>query len=332
MKARKFSGGEVLGEGAHGKAINAGCGPTGESFCKLIHKKIIKEVVLYTDRGEIVLYSDDIPEFLEFVNSIKNSIAKVFKPTGKPAVLQAKLDEEIAINRTISSLYGPFAETFTTIAPIAGFRDHKIYGVRVQLKGETLYAIFGSKCKSKYRLEMQECIVNILLSLSLLNEKGYYHNDIKFDNIVKCDGIYKLIDWGAAIPIDFKIQKHGTLLGTSPIRWFLMGFNQTLSSIIISNKTYFGKYHVYKSPYFKTTNKRIQEEFFEIMAENLSPVMLFERFKHSFDVFMLGIMILHGVIEHDLDWTTYKPFVDAFTSLKKPIGARAALDVIASKI
>ena len=48
------------------------------------------------------------------------------------------------------------------------------------------------------------------------------HNDIKLDNIVYCDGKYKLIDWGASN--ELSVHKRGSLLGTNPIRLYILDY------------------------------------------------------------------------------------------------------------
>jgi len=176
--------------------------------------------------------------------------------------------------------------------------------------------------------------VDIAASLIVLHGKKYTHNDIKTDNIVLCTEAYNLIDWGAATPMEFKKQKHGSLLTTSPLRWFLMGYNMMISASVLGTKTYFKNKAIYKSPLFQETIKRINEEFYELVGSDDSlgkKQALFERFKESMDIFMLGMTALHLIIEQKLDWSKYKSIVERFTSLREPIDAHEALR-LASKL
>lgn len=334
QRTRKQRAGKILGEGAHGKTYDASCRVHGESFCKTLEsfKADIQKVTLYTnDKKLVITAAAEIDFFTEYARTLVGNIAKIFKHKTK-AALQKALDEEIASNKAITELYGTHAEANTTISPVSGYihRDTKydIYGAVVDIKGQpSIYVVFGSKCNNKFPFH-PSMIENLLESLIILNRKDYLHNDVKLDNIVLCDERYKLIDWGASTPMDFSNKTHGSLLTTSPLRWYCYGYSALVSRNVLSTKTYFYKPEIYKSELFKEQMERINAEFNSRLIFESDRKRLFEAYKNTFDVFMLGMTILHVVIERKLSFDMYRPIIAAFTSLMEPLTARRALNYL----
>ena len=331
-KTRKYKqrGGDFLGEGAHGKVYNTGCS-AGESLCSILSKSTVESIVIFTEDKRIILKEDEQADFLDFIRTVKESIVKIFKPSKK---IVAKLDKEIHLNRLIAEQYGKDAAFFTTIAPLdfvtsdKGIK-YKLFGARIDLKGkEPQYVVCGAKCSGKFNLEMKRCLIDIASSLIVLHQKHWTHNDIKFDNIVKCDDMYKLIDWGAATPMDFKALNHGSLLTTSPLRWYLLNYPAWISSSILGTKTALYRKDISKFPFFQELLVRINSEFYEIVKKGETREALFEKYKETMDIFMLGMTALHGVIERKLDLDTYKPVIEALTSFTKPLDAKGALRIV----
>ena len=330
-QTRKFTqrGGDFLGEGAHGKVYNTGC-IAGESLCTMLSesKSAVEKITIYTENRQVVLSTEETEEFKKFLETVKDSIVKVFKPA---RTIEAKLTEEIRLNRIIADKYGKDASFFTTIAPLlfeTERKSYKMFGAKIELKTKTYYVVFGAKCTSKFTLDMKRFLIDIAASLVVLHGKHYTHNDIKLDNIVKCGDIYKLIDWGAATPMEFKKINHGSLLTTSPMRWYLLGYNPILSTNIIGTKTYFVRRHIYDSPHFQDTVKRINEEFYEIMSRGHTKEELFDMYKDTMDIFMLGITALHLVIENKLNWSAYKSTIEELVSFVRPLDAKKALRLV----
>lgn len=328
-RKRTIRGGEFLGEGAQGKAYNAGCGTKGESLCTLLTESAITEITLYTEKGPVSINTaDEIREFVHYTQSMHGVIAKLFKYKGKTSkVAHDKLLEEIDSNKRIATLYGKDAERYTTVAPIR-YKEHSLYGSYLKLsRNPDIYTVFGSKCNNKFTMNVKRLLLDILGSLVILNDKGYYHNDIKLDNLVQCDEMYKLIDWGASVPMRYEEKVHGSLLTTSPMRWYTFGYNQFISTSIIGTKTYYGKSAIYKSPIFQSTVARINKEFYEVMKTTTDRETLFRRYKDSYDVFMLGLTALHAVILYTLDYEPYRETIERMTSLQTPLNAKEALRI-----
>jgi serine/threonine protein kinase len=169
---------------------------------------------------------------------------------------------------------------------------------------------------------------DLLSSLIILNRQNYLHNDVKLDNIVLCEDRYKLIDWGAATPMDITNKTHGSLLTTSPLRWYCYGYTDIIARNVIPTKTYFYKPEISKSPLFQEQIERINAEFATLLTFESKRKILFETHKNTFDVFMLGMTLLHAVIERKLSFDTYRPIIASFTSLLEPLTARRALNLL----
>jgi len=332
-RKHRLLGGEFLGEGAQGKAYNAGCDTKGESLCTLLTEAAITEITLYTEKGPVNIHTpDEIRDFVNYTTRVHGVIAKLFKYKGNTSkVAHDKLLEEIASNERIASLYGKNADRYTTVAPIRGYKGHALYGAYLKLaKSPDIYTVFGRKCNNKYTMHLTRLLLDILGSLVVLNDKGYYHNDIKLDNMVQCGEMYRLIDWGASVPMRYEEKVHGSLLTTSPMRWYTFGYNQYISTSIIGTKTYYGKPAIYKSPIFQENVARINKEFYTVMKRTTDRKTLFHIYKDSYDVFMLGLTALHAVILHKLDYEPYKTTIEQMTSLQTPMNANEALRLVSS--
>jgi serine/threonine protein kinase len=173
---------------------------------------------------------------------------------------------------------------------------------------------------------LDKYIIDILESIVILQSKQYCHNDIKLDNTVLCNNKYKLIDWGASGPID--TIKMGTLLGTNPVKWFVYGYSKYVAETAISYRTHQRYWNFARSERFQYINDRIVEQFTALLAETTDKHALNDRFKYSYDVFMLGMSILHATYIYDIPFDKYSLLVRIFTSIRNPIkSAEIALTI-----
>jgi serine/threonine protein kinase len=312
----------LLGEGFHGKAYRLNTHLKGETFLSLLENKEIKKIKLYTsDYSEDVYLTEhtDIKEFLDFIGSRRGLIAKVFKSvfllTGVST--QQDLEDELDINRRIIKYYGNKADKYLTVAPVQGFRSFKVLGCYFEfLKGGTLYAALGSACDNKFPMNIHSLAIDILESLVILQEAGYQHNDIKLDNIVRCKGQYKLIDWGQASSIEE--FKFGDMICTNPLKWYIKGFPSYVSKYLMDYRTSMINSPYQKSDIFQQKNKQIITDFNTIIGNNPDLNMLHSKYKRNLDVFMLGMTLLHAVFKFELNYEKYRELIDRMTSLKHP--------------
>lgn len=356
-RSSRRSGGELLGQGAHKATYNVGCSLKGETLCTkmglsknaqpnnqtqissiTLHCDNITDETLTSDNNQFTLTGNDITKFIQFIYDEKKEIASIFRADTNPTYKEYM--DELYINRDINKIYGSNSAKYVTSAPYE-YNTLKLLGMIVKTKdsSQPLYVIFGSKCrqiKEPADLNLAKFTSDILNSLIVLQKNQYEHNDIKIDNIVLCDADYKLIDWGkgAKISPTLKPLPMGARLSTSPIRWYLngyigLGIPAALSLFATTSSRY--KEFTAWTPY-QITFKRIYQEFYA-QINKYSHAELYDKFKNSFDVYMLGITILHAVFlkgdnRDHLYYFTYSKIIDAFTSLDTPLTATSAMQTL----
>lgn len=286
---------------------------------------------------------DEIKNFLIFIQNNTDEIASIFRQEKNPSFKE--FTDEIKVNRAINKIYGNDAtQKYLTSAPFIWNGLH-ILGMVIEVKRQApQYVIFGTKCKPidlKSEFYLNKFIFDVLESLVILQNKGFEHNDIKLDNVVACgtgpSTVYKLIDWGQSDKIkanynDFRNYppKIGARISTSPMRWFLSGRTgaslrvvaRELIQYMATNTKRFNMIAGW-GPFIELTN-RIKLEFDErINGVYFSYDRLFDEFKNTFDIFMLGMTILHATYltgsKREETYKIYKPLIEKFTSLREPL-------------
>lgn len=333
-KTRRARGGELLGKGAHGITYNVGCNTTDKTVCSIISRLTMTEVILYDEHCKPHTFTDasDLHDFELYLDQAKAKIAKILinhEYVGETQI-QHEFLNELRENINIKEIYGLESEKYTAIGPVANFKGIDIYGAIVKnSKSESRYILFGNKCSKKGNLsesELDKYIIDILESIVILQSKQYCHNDIKLDNTVLCDNKYKLIDWGASGQID--TIKMGTLLGTSPVKWYVYGYSKYIAETAISYRTHQRYWNFARSESFQYINERIIEQFTALLSETTDKHALNERFKYSYDIFMLGMTILHATHEYNIPFDKYSLLIRLFTSIRNPItSAELALTI-----
>jgi len=321
----------LLGEGFHGKIYRLDPHLKGQTLNSLYANKRIIKIKLYTDDHTEEIYlteQNDISDFLAFLLTRKGVIAKVFKSTFlmTGVTKQQELENELFINKKVMKYYGSAASRFLTIAPIKGFRNYKIVGCYIETaKDGTLFIAFGSECDNNYSMNIHKMAVDILESLVHLQEAGYQHNDIKLDNVVRCGGKYKLIDWGQACSIEE--FKFGDMMCTNPLKWYIKGIPAYFSQHFMDYRVSMVNSGYEKSSVFQEKNKQIIEEFKSIVSSKPDLHELNKKYKRNFDVFMLGMTMLHAVYKFNLKYERYQELIGRMTSLTHPwTSAKEALN------
>jgi hypothetical protein len=320
-------GGARLGEGAQGTVYDLN---GADSFLSSLPAGRPTSVTLYTaaDPPSVRLTPEEIDELFPVLRETRFAIAKVFKE--KPDTRTIFLDE-IASNRTILGVYGEAASRYLTIFPIDGLRDHRMVGAVFEYPGKGLrHVTFGRKCAAgTYPMDLPKLLTDILESLVILEARGYEHNDIKLDNIVRCGTddsyTYKLIDWGEAAPLlseadDLSTLRVGTPTTTSPIRWYCTGKNYKGKNVTSPNtmmgwRVSYKAMGFYWSAMFQEQYKRIRHEYASVLAVEKDKRTLYNEFRTTFGLFQLGMTALHAVYKYKLDYTGYKPIIEYLTSL-----------------
>ena len=324
---RKIRG--FVGEGFFGKTYSVAYHPNGESLSNTLAKQKITKIIMHTadpEKIRVINSEKEIAEFKTFLHDLQGAIAKVFKVNFYPTT-ESKMLGEIEINRKILEHYGKHAKEYLTIFPINGFGEPFI-GTIIDIEKEpSMYVMYSTMCDNKYKVEPLQFAVDLLESLEVLQKSGYQHNDIKLDNIVRCDGKYKLIDWGQTSKIS-EIA-NGDMISTSPIKWYIAGVPAIVSDRAMNIRAQMVNPNYQKSEMFQQTFERIEDEFYDITMSGATTEQLFNKYKKSFDIFMVGMSLLRGVYNDSLDLPKYKPAIDALTSLKHPLTSpKKAIEIV----
>jgi len=301
----------MIGEGFHGKTYHLEALP--------LHGEKVTSIVLYTaDKTNILLKGSDLEEFLAFLSKTRGIIAKVFKSqfliTG--STVHRDFMEELDANERILTAYKNNLK-FLTITPVTGFRKLRIVGMELISDTGSKYVVFSTMCKNVFTARDVTPLKEIMESIVVLQKSGYQHNDIKFDNIVKCDDRFKLIDWGQASPID-EIYI-GDMICTSPVKWYLMGAPSYFADKFMDVRAITIDKDYEASPPFREQEERIRNEFFAVLGRSQEKEKLMQKYKKTFDIFMAGMTFLQIIHKFGLSYKKYKPLIEALTSLEKPI-------------
>jgi serine/threonine protein kinase len=313
-KTRKQKITGVLGKGAAGTVYNA------RSTALSAELQAIESIELYVTNRVANVSLTEVRPFLTFLQTQSDIIVKTL--TNKQSFL-----DELQENRAVIECYGAQATKYLTIAPLKGFRSLQITGALVKrTNGSEIYLIFGYRCDNQFDVRIDQLLVDLLESLVVLQKAKYLHNDIKLDNVVLCGNRYKFIDWGLSSPyLPFQI---GNRFGTHPIKWYLRGIPPVLCVRILKLRlrTMYPSFS-YSSLYSEVYNQ-IQREFKEVIQKPFSYEQLLATYASSFDIFMVGMMLLITIHTHTLDETRYLPVVKSLVSLKKPLSAAKALALV----
>jgi serine/threonine protein kinase len=307
-----MEGGDKIGEGAQGIAYNV-CGE--ESLCSILENMRIDSIEIYDATSHKKV--EDIPEFLKSLKKMKKYLIKIFKPWTITAFHRAgpykSFTDELAFNKEILNVV---PENLLSLS------DEKV-GIHVKGSKE-FYGVFIKYCNNKFAVKTPKKFIRELLEVLVYLEKdGYYHNDIKSDNIVQCNQKYRLIDWGAlSKKIAIKTSKT-----TSPMKLYVDGYSSLIS------RGYFAKNNcedfkpIKNTAEFKEQKVRIITEFNEEINQ-YTRADLKKKFDMTHDIFQLGITLLMEVITNKLDYSKYRDLIEKLASLKNPLKASEAMSLV----
>jgi serine/threonine protein kinase len=322
-----------LGEGVHGKTYRLSYNSRGNTFYKHVAAHKIDYINLYVtnNEGNVILQTNkEINDFMKYLHSKSDVIAKIFKNTFYYTGLTPKQDFEIEINtnKKIINLYGKNANKMLTVSPITGYNNLKILGMNVKFtSGKEIYVAFGTECRNKYEIDADKFLVEILESLVILQGANYQHNDIKLDNIVLCDNRYKLIDWGQAGPFDD--LNFGEMMYTDPIKWYLKGAPIFVAKSLMHLSSGFKNSGYRSSELFGEIYNTINAEIDTVLNTVKDSKTLLKMYRKTFDIFMVGMTLIHAVYTYKLDEHKYIPLAKKLISIKNPIqSAEKALQTV----
>ena len=345
MNNTKQHGGEILGKGAWGLVIDA-CDLSINSFCKMV--SLDDKVSIYVDDSKSFIA--DIQEFINWISDYRG-VVKTFSR-------KDKFIREIQENEKVLKIHENRPEYIALEYPT--YNKIKIAGIEVKSNKGIIYAIFGHKCNPIYKLNGDNIygfISDMLKRIKVINSNGYYHNDIKMANIMFCNNRYILIDWGASgYQSDNYLDYNdgGAPIFSSPMKLYLTSKHNKLKHIRTQNipyivlKSYILKgrkdYDYISHGMFtpdsdpkrqkylqikKLLTRRYTHFLMKLKEFDYNEKKIYEHYRKSFDVYMLGMTIFHAIYKFDLteNTETLINIVKKFTSLKHPLDVDSAINV-----
>jgi serine/threonine protein kinase len=288
----------------------------------------VKKITIFD--SSTVSYDIPVDQNKEFINMLKGTISKIAKIFTHKEDFLSELDENIKINK----IYGDKKYEYLTLDPIFKFKGREIYSSVIEYENNNIaYVLYSTKCIANIadtKINLSKLIIDILESIVILQEHDYMHNDIKLDNMVYCNGKYKLIDWGASNYLN--VHKRGSLLGTNPIRLHIIDYCKicSIKDVIYIRSLQKIGYSYVSSIIFETVNGEINKEIDIVLSENKNKEFLNEKYKKSYDVFMLGMTIVHAMFQLNISILTgnYISIIRKFVSLVDPVkDAKEALEI-----
>jgi serine/threonine protein kinase len=358
-KNQKTIAGAILGKGAKGTVMHLknNDDTDNETFCKKYTQDKIQSIRVYVfENNQIIPKNvDNIPEYLNMICTLENKAAKEFKS-------KSEFIKELNEGKDVLSAYTN-NPTYVTLEN-QDYNSNNIIGFDVTFKSTpfnyTYYYIISKLCNPNFTLSLSDdntsvfkFIKEILESIKIINENNIYHNDVKLPNIVYCpfENRYNLIDWGASKKIE-KLQDcmtRGDPVYSSPIKLYIVEYNTPLKTLNIPKRIL--QYELgkgkkdwnYLSPNIKESsndqyNNKIvfyesfkqlldgQHTIFTEILKNSSLDELYNKYKTSFDVYMLGITIYQAKFRFNLNDARLDDIVNAFIDLNNPIDANGALN------
>jgi len=329
----KLRGGALLGEGSKGIVYDLKSNDKSANFFHILSGRAddVSGITLYGPSGKHALGAGEVSEFVKFIGTKSDRIAKIiknriFRPlrittsTGVKTI-QRQLDDEIWTNLRLLKLLGQ--TKFLSIDPQLKFNNTTFIACAIKSKSgaRPMYVIFGKKCKEiQGAINLDKLILDVLECLVAMKHSKINHNDIKPANIMVCGGRYKLIDWGNAT---FGAKTRSCLFA-GPLNNYLKGYSKT-TVIQHMDEDFTRKFpELLEAAAFKRVYERIVAEF-NMLAQQ-SRTYLFANYTGNSDLFAFGLTICSIVVHEGLDENKYAAFIDMLTSYVNQISLDDAMN------
>ena len=237
--------------------------------------------------------------------------------------LKRSLDDEIHSNIKILTKFGEKGDRYLSINPHLVFDGIEFIACTISFhntKPDT-HVIFGQKCTTT-KTDLDKLLIDILESIDYMTKVEINHNDIKSDNIMMCEGKYKLIDWGNAT---FKDDIRGGLFA-GPLNYYLSGSTEEKALEKLPEKLKRKCPDIYNSELFKAIYCKIESEFTKLAEKKAGH--LHANYKGNNDLFALGITIIEIVIRDNLKEEKYLELIQILTSYTNPATPESALNYV----
>lgn len=352
---RRKYGGRKFGKGFKGSVIDFCNNKKHDAYnlCKQLKINEINTVVLYVKKENKQIKSLQLEteeQINEFINFIKSPIAKnyVVKEFYNYKIKDIDFHNEIQGYEKISKIITE-KENLIGIPydsqMLIGFEIHykeyisqmvtnELYTLLQNNPFETDFIhekinkrlfVVNRKCQNSLNAKyvntisvgiFKKLVIEILEMIVKLNEINIAHCDIKMDNIMICDGKYKLIDWELSNKLNYYNFKINLILGTCPVYYIIKyGYLwEIIHNITIPN--------IIKQTGCNDRNSKTESqyifnglEYYKQIFQSSSHDVAFEKVKYSLDLYSFGL-ILYGILEHnkniqyDLNYYLYEEFVN----------------------
>jgi serine/threonine protein kinase len=309
-----------IGRGFHGIVFKL------EGFYRWLKSHKITKIEF--NKTTTITNEEDINLFIFSLKSYKDIAVKIFtnNSTGTREYIN-----ELSQNRKILKFYTNGNKKFITLKTNIEFLKKQIIGCKFFYDDNenSKSVIFSRRCNIPLKrftsTKFKQFVSDILKSLVVLQSNGHQHVDIKLDNIVFCEDMYKIIDWGKLRSVnDKKIMPHYGIRH-NPIILYALGFPLS-KSLFFFNQQMTQKFerrrntndlHV-SHPMFQNAIKTVYNEMYDVLNQENDRTRIFNRFKYSADIYMLGIMLLQILIANKT-LHPYQPFVSKCLSIKDPL-------------
>jgi serine/threonine protein kinase len=295
-------------------------------FIQLPNSKnyVVKEFYNYK------LKDSDFHNEMNSYETISKIISKKENLVGMPYQDSILIGFEIQYKMTIRQEINNEFYTLLQNNPFFGISDfiHEKVNKRVFVINRKCQTTMNTKVVQQFSVgTFKKFVTDILQMIIKLNEINVAHGDIKLDNIMLCDGNYRLIDWEQSRKLNYNELKLDFLkMGSCPV-YYMIKFGDsweyvhTISIPIVIKMTGCNDRHS------KTTSQYILDgiEYYKDIFENMPEDAAFEKVKHGLDVYSFGL-ILYGILEHNprlQHHTKYHEFVNQIYRYENPKKALA---------
>jgi serine/threonine protein kinase len=332
---------------------------TAYDLCRILRSPQTEEVQLIHMTASKKLVTHRVSSFRDFSDFLASkrdilAIKYYYREADKDDELKQDLQGAVLL-RHIYTRQKRFHSEYLTMNYELTYDDFVFNGIQIRHSGRNHYYFINNRCM--YTLdqlsplreqEFQKLVTDYLESFCFLEEKGYYHGDIKLQNMMYCPSKrssvqYKLIDWGRLRSVrsfDSSYYYGGSKQAGSPLGFYFMFRNGTRSrvgipmsyerAIDLSFALFDGKLPMnpVKSPLLQEYRDRFMPLWKEIQFSFRQTVesykkedgffsrgldsdeALFNHYKYTMDLYNFGLVLLYLIYSHHLSIERYYPFVE----------------------
>jgi serine/threonine protein kinase len=262
-------------------------------------KHLATDRILLYGLNKVVKTRGEKDKILKLLENKDNFIAKVFK-RGNIILGNSKTNfkSEMKAIKDIANIFKEDLYKHTTFKPIFNYEGVDIYAISYRFN----YFIVQEKCNTTLdkidftQEEFNKFINEIYESLLILQKNNFIHNDIKADNVIKCNNRYKLIDWDLASKINnpnlsFAKGSGGNFVFNHPIKFYTYGIPIFLYKVMLAifinydKKTYEWLFDLKTFNNFKKISLKSAEY---LLYHNHG----LNKLKNQYDMYSFAIMIV----------------------------------------